>query len=85
MWKENPGVTVKLEAVGIRKGVVKEERDLIRSGKYQIFERGEKEVHPAKRSLIYLEIERILSEEELPIIPIFHCNVDDNNGWARVL
>lgn len=118
MWKENLGVTVSLEVVGIGDDIVKEQQDLIRSGKYQIFEHGvwadmndphsfvydmfspdgyknftgynnarvtkllndgEKEVDPAKRLSIYLEIERILSEEELPIIPIFHCTVDGSN------
>jgi ABC-type transport system substrate-binding protein len=33
-------------------------------------------VNPAERLLIYLELERILSEEELPVIPIMHCTVD---------
>lgn len=34
------------------------------------------EVDPAKRLPIYLEMERLLSEQELPIIPLFHCTVD---------
>lgn len=118
MWKENLGVNVKLEVVGIGDDITKEQQDLIRSGKYQIFEHGvwadmndphsfvydmfspggnknftgfnnaritklindgEKEVDPAKRLPIYLEIDRILSEEELPVIPIFHCTVDGSN------
>lgn len=37
---------------------------------------GKKEVDPAKRLPIYLEIDQILSEEELPIIPLFHCTID---------
>lgn len=115
MWKENLGVTVKLEVVGVGADFLKEQQDLIRSGKYQIFEHGvwadnndpdsfvnnmfspdgyfnltgynnaritklindgQKEVDPAKRLPIYLEIERILSEQELPIIPIFHFTID---------
>jgi ABC-type oligopeptide transport system substrate-binding subunit len=40
---------------------------------------GQKELDPAKRLPIYLEIERILSEQELPIIPIFHGTVDGSN------
>jgi ABC-type transport system substrate-binding protein len=38
------------------------------------------ESDPTRRLPIYLELERILSEEELPIIPIFHCTVDAS-GW----
>jgi ABC-type oligopeptide transport system substrate-binding subunit len=114
MWKENLGVVVNLEVKGVN-DLVNEQRALIQSGKYDIFEHGvwantndpdffvnsmfnpqannnltgfddaritkliadgEKEVDPAKRLPIYLEIERILSEEEIPIIPIFHCTVD---------
>ncbi len=117
MWEENLGVTVKLEVVGVGGDFLKEQKDLIRSGKYQIFEHGvwidlndphsfvfdmfspegsqnftgfdnarvtklindgEKEVDPAKRLPIYLEIERILSEEEMPIIPIFHSTINGN-------
>jgi ABC-type transport system substrate-binding protein len=37
---------------------------------------GQIEVDPAKRLPIYLEMDRLLSEEEVPIIPIFHCTVD---------
>lgn len=119
MWKENLGVTVKLEVVGVTDFSGKEQQALIRSGKYQIFEHGvwadnndpdsfvnpmfrpegnknftgydnpqitkligdgQKEADPAKRLPIYLEIERILSEQEMPIIPIFHCTVD-GSAW----
>jgi oligopeptide transport system substrate-binding protein len=42
----------------------------------QLIGDGKSEADPAKRLPIYLEIDRILSEEELPIIPIFHCTID---------
>jgi ABC-type oligopeptide transport system substrate-binding subunit len=37
---------------------------------------GEQAVDPAERLPIYLEIERILSEQDLPIIPIYHGTVN---------
>ncbi len=116
MWQENLGVTVKLEVITMDGSNQNEQRDLILSGQYQLFEggvwTGENDPHdffysmftpygannltgfnqdrvtllinnasmtetdPAKRLPIYLELERILSEEELPIIPIMHCTVD---------
>jgi ABC-type oligopeptide transport system substrate-binding subunit len=41
---------------------------------------GAAEVDPAKRLPIYLELERLLSEQLVPIIPILHCTVD-TSGW----
>jgi ABC-type oligopeptide transport system substrate-binding subunit len=116
MWQENLGVTVKLEVITMDGSNPDEQRNLILSGQYQIFEggvwAGENDPHdffysmflpygannltgfnqdrvtllinnafmtetdPAKRLPIYLELERILSEEDLPIIPIMHCTVD---------
>lgn len=115
MWQENLGVTVKLEVITLDGSNPNEQRDMILSGEYQIFEggmwagendpndffynmfspystnnltgfsedrvtllinNGSMEADPAKRLPIYLELERILSEEELPIIPLFHCTVD---------
>ncbi len=119
MWQENLGVKVNLEVKALTGGDQQEQRDLIQSGKYQIFEHGvwtgENDPHdffssmflpdgsnnmtgfnqdrvtllindaygkadPALRLPLYLELERILSEEELPIIPILHCTVD-TSGW----
>jgi ABC-type oligopeptide transport system substrate-binding subunit len=114
MWKVNLGVTVTLE-VKVITNFTTDQRDLINSGKYDIFEHGvwagsndpdsfmssmflprasnnltgfenarvtiliqdgQKEVDPAKRLPIYMDLERILSEELMPIIPIFHCTVN---------
>lgn len=119
MWKDNLGVTVNMEVVGVETGGVEEQLALIKSGKYQIFEHGVwvgsndpndlvssmfysdgannltgfnnaramiliddglREVDPAKRLPIYIELEKLLSEEEMPIIPIFHCTVD-GSSW----
>jgi oligopeptide transport system substrate-binding protein len=42
----------------------------------QLINDGANEVDPANRLPIYLELDRILSEEDLPLIPLFHCTVD---------
>jgi oligopeptide transport system substrate-binding protein len=114
MWKENLGVTVTLDIVALQVGG-SEQLDLIKSGKYQIFEHGvwvglndpndfiysmfypfggnnltgfnnddvtllintaASEGAPALRLPMYLELERIISEQEVPVIPIMHCTVD---------
>jgi dipeptide transport system substrate-binding protein len=120
MWQENLGVTVDMEVKGLEgENMLQQQRDLIQSGEYQIFEHGvwannndpdeffsglftadgynnltgyvseqvtsliraaAGEVDPAKRLPIYLELERLLSEQELPIIPFMHCTVD-TSGW----
>ena len=120
MWQENLGVTVELEVKGVEgENMLQQQRDLIQSGEYQIFEHGVwannndpdeffsglftadgynnltglddtqvkaliwagvGEVDPAKRLPIYLELERLLSEQLLPIIPLLHCTVD-TSGW----
>jgi ABC-type transport system substrate-binding protein len=40
---------------------------------------GSAEVDPAKRLPVYVELDRLLSEELVPIIPLFHCTVDFSN------
>ena len=120
MWQENLGVTVELEVEPVEgPDMLQQQRDLIQSGEYQIFEYGvwannndpdeffsglftadgynnlsgyaneqvtnliqaaRFEIDPAKRLPIYLELERLLSEQELPIIPFLHCTVD-TSGW----
>jgi ABC-type oligopeptide transport system substrate-binding subunit len=42
----------------------------------KLIQDGKEEADPAKRLPIYLEIDRILSEEEVPILPILDCTVD---------
>ena len=118
MWQENLGVTVTVEAQGVT-DIMKDQRALISSGKYDIFEHGvwagqndpndllssmflpdgsnnlttynnpqvtdliqqaSKEIDPAARLSIFLTIERILSKEDLPIIPLFHCTVN-GSSW----
>lgn len=117
MWEENLGVNVTVEVISLKD--FEEQRTLIASGEYEIFEYGlwieENDPHsmffslfhpdgwhnllaynnpfvtqliqeaaaladPADRLPLYVELERMLSEDEVPIIPLFHCTIDAS-GW----